>query len=98
MGAQQCLRTLEAKGLIFLTFGSQTTEDVNTELSRDPRGSMTTLQNQNTDSGHSENQSQFHTSAAGTKRGCIANSPPTDLCPHVCRYIQSPPQQWTVTV
>lgn len=56
MGAQQCLRTLEAKGLIFLTFGSQTTEDVNTELSRDPRGSMTTLQNQNTDSGHSESK------------------------------------------
>lgn len=56
MGAQQSVRTLEAKGLIFLTFGRQTTEDVNTELSRDPRGSMTTLQNQNTDSGHSENQ------------------------------------------
>ena len=56
MDAQQCMRTREAKGLIFLTFGSQTTEHVNTELSRDPRGSMTALQNQNTDSGHSENQ------------------------------------------
>lgn len=37
MGAQPCMRTLEAKGLIFLVFGSQTTEDVNTELSR-PQG------------------------------------------------------------
>lgn len=44
MGAQQHMRTLEAKVLIFLIFVNKTIGTVHTELDRAPRSSISTLQ------------------------------------------------------
>lgn len=62
MGARQCIRTLEARGLIFLIFGSKTIYygqfTVHNKAEQSPQriNNYTAAKTQNIDSGHSENQ------------------------------------------
>lgn len=62
MGVQQCIRTLEARGLISLIFGSKTiyygqfTVHNKAEQSLQRINNHTAAKTQNTDPGHSENR------------------------------------------